>query len=72
MRKFRKYNAIIQTNPEKFPKGGSAEGEKKCLTRIISGYVKYDVLIQEELAYVPFSREGAKLLLQILTLRHGR
>ena len=46
--------------------------EEKDLSRIIRRYVNYDVLILDELGYVPFSKEGAELLFQILTERHER
>ncbi len=46
--------------------------EEKTLSRIIKRYVNYDLLILDELGYVPFSKEGAELLFQILTERHER
>lgn len=44
----------------------------KKLGRIVKRYAAYDLLILDELGYVPFTREGAELLFQILTERHER
>ncbi len=44
----------------------------KDLGRLIGRYAKLDLLILDELGYVPFSREGAELLFQILADRHER
>lgn len=46
--------------------------EEKNLSRIIKRYANYDVLILDELGYVPFSKEGAEHLFQVLTERHER
>ena len=46
--------------------------DDKCLKRILSRYARYDLLILDELGYVPFSIEGAQLLFQILTERHEK
>jgi DNA replication protein DnaC len=43
-----------------------------CLRRTINRYSRYDLLILDELGYVPFSKEGAQLLFQILTERHEK
>lgn len=44
----------------------------KDLSRIISRYSRPDLLILDELGYVPFSKEGAELLFQVLAERHER
>ena len=46
--------------------------DDKNLSRIIQRFTAYDVLILDELGYVPFSREGAELLFQVLAERHER
>jgi DNA replication protein DnaC len=46
--------------------------DEKALSRIIKRYTSYGVLIIDELGYVPFSREGAQLIFQILAERHER
>jgi DNA replication protein DnaC len=48
-----------------------ARGEKE-LGRIIGRYAHLDLLILDELGYVPFSKEGAELLFQILAERNER
>lgn len=48
-----------------------ARGEKE-LSRVIGRYARYDLVIVDELGYVPFSREGAELLFQVLAERHER
>jgi DNA replication protein DnaC len=45
---------------------------EKRLGRIIQLYTRYGLLIIDELGYVPFSKEGAELLFQILAERHER
>ena len=45
---------------------------EKDLTRLIGKYTRLDLLILDELGYVPFSKEGAELLFQILAERHER
>jgi DNA replication protein DnaC len=42
------------------------------LSRVIQRYARYGVLILDELGYVPFSKEGAELLFQVLAERHER
>jgi DNA replication protein DnaC len=44
--------------------------DEKNLSRVLKRYFKYDLLILDELGYVPFSREGAELLFQVLAERH--
>lgn len=46
--------------------------DEKTLGRIIKRYAGYGLLILDELGYVPFSKEGAELIFQILTERHER
>lgn len=45
---------------------------EKDLNRLIGKYNRLDLLILDELGYVPFSKEGAELLFQILAERHER
>lgn len=44
----------------------------RCLSRLIDKYARYDLLIIDELGYVPFSKEGAELLFQVLAQRHEK
>jgi len=46
--------------------------EERELQRLIERYRKYDLLILDELGYIPFSREGAELIFQVLAERHER
>ncbi len=46
--------------------------KEKDLNRVLLRYTRYDVLIVDELGYVPFSKEGAELLFQVLAERHER
>ena len=46
--------------------------DEKALSRIMKRYSRYGVLIIDELGYVPFSREGAQLIFQILAERNER
>lgn len=46
--------------------------KEKDLTRVLQKYTRYDALILDELGYVPFSKEGAELLFQVLAERHER
>ncbi|MFZ1729855.1 MAG: IS21-like element helper ATPase IstB [Bacteroidota bacterium] len=48
-----------------------ARSEKE-LSRLIGRYARFDLVIVDELGYVPFSREGAELLFQVLAERHER
>ncbi len=48
-----------------------ARGEKE-LGRLIGRYSHLDLLILDELGYVPFSKEGAELFFQILAERNER
>ena len=42
------------------------------LQRILKRYAGYGLLIVDELGYIPFSKEGAELLFQVLAERHER
>lgn len=46
--------------------------DEKLLGRTMKRYAAYDLLILDELGYVPFSQQGAELLFQILAERHER
>ena len=46
--------------------------DEKTLARAVKRYAGYGLLIVDELGYVPFSKEGAQLIFQILAERHER
>lgn len=46
--------------------------EDNDLSRLIQRYSRYDLLILDELGYIPFSKEGSELLFQVLAERHER
>ena len=46
--------------------------EERTLQRMLKRYRSYDLLILDELGYIPFSREGAELLFQVLAERHEK
>jgi DNA replication protein DnaC len=46
--------------------------DEKLLARAVKRYAGYGLLIIDELGYVPFSKEGAQLIFQILAERHER
>ena len=46
--------------------------EERELQRLLQRYSRYDLLILDELGYIPFSREGAELLFQVLAERHEK
>ena len=46
--------------------------EERVLNRLLKRYASYDLLILDELGYVPFSKIGAELLFQVLAERHER
>lgn len=46
--------------------------EERTLQRILQRYRRYDLLILDELGYIPFSRQGAELLFQVLAERHEK
>lgn len=45
---------------------------EKDLGRLIGKYARWDLLILDELGYVPFTKEGGELLFQVLAERHER
>jgi len=45
---------------------------EKDLQRILKRYRSFGLLILDELGYIPFSKEGAELLFQVLAERHER
>ena len=45
---------------------------ERDLSRLLGKFARLDLLILDELGYVPFSKEGAELLFQILAERHER
>ena len=46
--------------------------EERVLQRLLARYHRYEVLILDELGYIPFSKEGAELLFQVLADRHEK
>ena len=46
--------------------------EERELQRLLQRYSRYDLLILDELGYIPFSKEGAELLFQVLAERHEK
>jgi DNA replication protein DnaC len=46
--------------------------EERILQRLLARYCRYELLILDELGYIPFSKEGAELLFQILAERHEK
>ncbi len=46
--------------------------DAKVLNRLIQRYARYGLLVVDELGYVPFSKESAELLFQVLAERHER
>ena len=46
--------------------------QEKELQRIISRHARYDLLILDELGYIPFSKEGGELLFQVLAERQEK
>ena len=42
------------------------------MQRLVQRYVRYDLLILDELGYIPFSKEGSELLFQVLAERHEK
>jgi len=45
--------------------------KERELSRLVSKYARHDLLILDELGYVPFSQEGAELLFEVLLECHG-
>ena len=46
--------------------------EERDLQRLLQRYSRYDLLILDELGYIPFSKQGAELLFQVLAERHEK
>jgi DNA replication protein DnaC len=46
--------------------------QEKDLQRLIGRNARYDLLILDELGYIPFSKEGAELLFQVLAERQEK
>ncbi len=46
--------------------------QERVLSRLLKRYAGYDLLVLDELGYVPFSKAGAQLLFQVLAERHER
>jgi DNA replication protein DnaC len=46
--------------------------DERRLSRILKRYFRVDLLIVDELGYVPFSKEGAELLFQVLAERYEK
>lgn len=46
--------------------------QERALQRLIQRYARYDLLILDELGYIPFSKEGAELLFQVLAERQEK
>lgn len=46
--------------------------DEKKLSRVVHRYSQYSLLIVDELGYIPFSKQGAELLFQVLAERHER
>lgn len=46
--------------------------QERGLQRLVQKYARYDLLILDELGYIPFSKEGSELLFQVLAERHER
>jgi DNA replication protein DnaC len=46
--------------------------DEKLLSRVMKRYGSYSLLIVDELGYVPFSKDGAELLFQVLAERHEK
>jgi len=46
--------------------------DEKTLARAVKRYAGYGLLVIDELGYVPFSKEGAQLIFQVLAERHER
>jgi len=44
----------------------------RSLQRLLQRYARYDLLVLDELGYVPFSKEGSELLFQVLAERHEK
>ncbi|EQC54235.1 hypothetical protein LLT5_14760, partial [Lactococcus cremoris subsp. cremoris TIFN5] len=45
---------------------------KGTLERVLKQYANYDVLVIDEVGYLPFSRDGASLLFQLINMRYEK
>lgn len=46
--------------------------QERSLQRLVQKYVRCDLLVMDELGYIPFSKEGSELLFQVLAERHEK
>jgi DNA replication protein DnaC len=46
--------------------------QERDLRRLFQRYARYDLLILDELGYIPFSKEGSELLFQVLAERNEK
>lgn len=46
--------------------------QERTLQRLLQRYARYELLVLDELGYVPFSKEGSELLFQVLAERHEK
>ncbi|WP_136806934.1 IS21-like element helper ATPase IstB [Desulfosediminicola flagellatus] len=46
--------------------------EERALQCLLACYNRYELLILDELGYIPFSKEGTELLFQVLAKRHEK
>lgn len=46
--------------------------QERTLQRLVQKYVRCDLLVMDELGYIPFSKEGSELLFQVLAERHEK
>jgi DNA replication protein DnaC len=46
--------------------------QERTLQRLLQKFARYDLLVLDELGYIPFSKEGAELLFQVLAERHEK
>ncbi len=46
--------------------------QEKALQRLLQRYARYELVILDELGYIPFSKEGSELLFQVLAERHEK
>ncbi len=46
--------------------------QERALQRLLQRYARYDLIVLDELGYIPFSKEGSELLFQVLAERHEK
>ncbi len=46
--------------------------QERVLQRLLQRYARCDLLVLDELGYIPFSKEGSELLFQVLAERHEK